>query len=367
MSKSLQINPVFANRLRPLTNDEMAALKANLLRDGCINPIVTWNGVIVDGHNRYDICQSFDIDYRTKPMKFASEDAALAWIDMNQDGRRNETEEERKYRIGKAYNERKVSTIDRAAAGGNAKAAKGHGDPKQNTAVVVGDEYGVSEKTVKRYGKFAEAVDELKPKQRDAILTGSKEPLPKDDGKSQVEQILNRLKQGPATTNQLASIAPNHTCNITNLRKKGHNIVCSGGLYELLDGTYKAENKPSRNGRQKTKESTPEGQKIRREFYERAKKLSDGGYYNYDDIRRVIKRKSKNDAKLFVDQCELCEHVTVLRYTSNRVKTFQFSFDDRPFIAEVRELARRIAKYPHSSREQVEDANKILSRLPEEK
>jgi len=30
--------------------------EANILKNGCYDPIKIWNGTIVDGHNRYEIC-----------------------------------------------------------------------------------------------------------------------------------------------------------------------------------------------------------------------------------------------------------------------------------------------------------------------
>ena len=54
----LQINPEFENMIPGLTDDELSQLEENILAEGSIvNPIVVWNGVIVDGHNRYKIAQ----------------------------------------------------------------------------------------------------------------------------------------------------------------------------------------------------------------------------------------------------------------------------------------------------------------------
>ena len=54
----LQINPEFENMIPDLTDDELSQLEENILVEGrIVNPIVVWNGVIVDGHNRYKIAQ----------------------------------------------------------------------------------------------------------------------------------------------------------------------------------------------------------------------------------------------------------------------------------------------------------------------
>ena len=54
----LQIDKEFAEKIPPLTKEEYEQLEANILADGVvINPLIVWNGVIVDGHNRYRILQ----------------------------------------------------------------------------------------------------------------------------------------------------------------------------------------------------------------------------------------------------------------------------------------------------------------------
>lgn len=55
----LRIDPEFASRIPPLTDDEFKQLEENILADGVvINPIIVWNGVIVDGHNRFQVIQN---------------------------------------------------------------------------------------------------------------------------------------------------------------------------------------------------------------------------------------------------------------------------------------------------------------------
>ena len=52
----LEIDEEFRQLIRPLQKKEFEQLRKNLLKDGCIDPIITWNGIIIDGHNRYRIC-----------------------------------------------------------------------------------------------------------------------------------------------------------------------------------------------------------------------------------------------------------------------------------------------------------------------
>ena len=51
--------------------------------------MVTWNGILVDGHNRYRIAQEYDIDFVTVEKEFADMNAVKEWMINNQFGRRN--------------------------------------------------------------------------------------------------------------------------------------------------------------------------------------------------------------------------------------------------------------------------------------
>ena len=68
-------------------------LEANILEDGCLNPIITWRGIIIDGHNRYNICKKYNMPYNVLEKEFDSRDDVIAWICKNQLGRRNISEE----------------------------------------------------------------------------------------------------------------------------------------------------------------------------------------------------------------------------------------------------------------------------------
>ena len=89
MSRELQIDEEFKNLIPPLSGDEFSRLEKSILAEGVREPIITWNGVIVDGHNRYAICQKHAIEYQNRERQFESRDAAKIWIIENQFGRRN--------------------------------------------------------------------------------------------------------------------------------------------------------------------------------------------------------------------------------------------------------------------------------------
>lgn len=86
---NLKINKEFKELIPPLSKDEYATLEKSILSDGCRDALLVWDEVIVDGHNRYEICQNHGIEFSTKDVEFESVDDAKIWMIDNQKGRRN--------------------------------------------------------------------------------------------------------------------------------------------------------------------------------------------------------------------------------------------------------------------------------------
>jgi hypothetical protein len=87
--KELIINAKFRDLFPPLAEEERTLLENSIRLEGCRDAIITWNNQIVDGHNRYEICNKFGISFNVKEMEFSSEGKALEWMLKNQKGRRN--------------------------------------------------------------------------------------------------------------------------------------------------------------------------------------------------------------------------------------------------------------------------------------
>ena len=87
--QTLTTDPEFQDLIPPLEVDELAQLEANLAADGCREAIVAWDGVIIDGHNRYAICERLGIPYGITEREFNDRAEAVEWIIRNQFGRRN--------------------------------------------------------------------------------------------------------------------------------------------------------------------------------------------------------------------------------------------------------------------------------------
>jgi site-specific DNA-methyltransferase (adenine-specific) len=73
----------------PLSNEEFKQLERNILEEGIREPLITWNGILIDGHNRYRIAQEHDINYETLEKEFENINRVKEWMIHNQFGRRN--------------------------------------------------------------------------------------------------------------------------------------------------------------------------------------------------------------------------------------------------------------------------------------
>ena len=185
MSLHLTIDPEFASIIPPLREEEQKQLEENILADGVvINPLIVWNGVIVDGHNRYRILQQHpELQFTTYEKAFSDRYEAIAWICKNQLGRRNLTLQQFKYLMGHQYK------AEKTAYGGDRKSDTAKSSyqndnliSKEKTCERIANENGVSSASVIRAEHFAMGVDaaeEAVPGIKQEILTGSIKPTEK--------------------------------------------------------------------------------------------------------------------------------------------------------------------------------------------
>jgi len=87
--QDLKIKEEFKKLIPPLSKEEFAQLETNCLNEGIRESIVTWQGFIIDGHNRYEIAQRWGLEFKTEPKQFKSESDVKVWMINNQFGRRN--------------------------------------------------------------------------------------------------------------------------------------------------------------------------------------------------------------------------------------------------------------------------------------
>ena len=85
----IQIKEEFKKLIPALTPEEFKQLENNCMAEGIREKILTWKGFIIDGHNRYEIANRWDLDYETESKHFDSEADVKLWMINNQFGRRN--------------------------------------------------------------------------------------------------------------------------------------------------------------------------------------------------------------------------------------------------------------------------------------
>ena len=174
MSK-LQIDQEFMRLIPPLTEEEYRQLEANILAKGkCENAIMLWDGLIVDGHNRFYICVEHGIEFEMEDIQFASREEAKLWILENQLGRRNLTDAARiELALSKAEILREMAK-ERQSEGGKykgkllTKSSKVDGE-RINVQKTSASEAGVGQGTLQRYEQIK---NEGSPALLEAVKSG---------------------------------------------------------------------------------------------------------------------------------------------------------------------------------------------------
>lgn len=98
------IKDEFKKLIPPLAIEEFNQLEKNIIADGCRDPLLTWNGILIDGHNRYEICTKHGLEFIVVEKDFVDSSAAKLWMIDNQNGRRNLTDGW-KYQLSQAKKE----------------------------------------------------------------------------------------------------------------------------------------------------------------------------------------------------------------------------------------------------------------------
>jgi site-specific DNA-methyltransferase (adenine-specific) len=88
---TLKIDPDFQKLLPILPQETIDGLRKSIQTDGCTDPIIVWKGqgIVIDGHNRLQICTELGIPYAVQEMEFESKEDAAKWIIERQINRRN--------------------------------------------------------------------------------------------------------------------------------------------------------------------------------------------------------------------------------------------------------------------------------------
>ena len=201
----------------PLTPDEFQGLEQSILSEGCRDAIITWNNIIVDGHNRYRICKAHNLPFRKKAITFASRDEARLWMLRNQLSRRNLNDFQRVEMVRKCEDAVKSEAGKRQKStrfGGVGKITPTGGKsdtrenlPKGRATDELGDMAGVSRKTYEHateiIDKAPEAVTNAVRNNELSINAGYE--VTRMDAEKQAE-ISERIEQGEKPSTVISDV-----------------------------------------------------------------------------------------------------------------------------------------------------------------
>jgi hypothetical protein len=156
----IQTDHEFANLCRALTTEEKAQLEGNLKKDGCTDPLKLWGDILLDGHNRLEICTRLNLPFKTEQIDIKDRGDALNWVIANQLGRRNLIPEDVAYLRGKRYEAEKKNPINTQIQDGVVPQRSDQND-QAGTDARLGKEFGVGSATIRRDAVFASAVDKI--------------------------------------------------------------------------------------------------------------------------------------------------------------------------------------------------------------
>ena len=212
---NITIDKEFQTLLAPLTAEEYAGLEQDILDKGCLDTLKIWQGILIDGHNRYTICMRHGVLFDVQELEFDDREDVIEWMIRHQLSRRNQTPEQISYFRGKLY-----AQIKKRGRPNKPDIMSGlYKDVK--TAEELGKEYNVTEKTIRNDADYARAIDtiavEAGEEFKQQILSGEL-PMTKKDvvelAQMPVEERQEIIEQ--VTTGQVETVKEATRAHVAN-------------------------------------------------------------------------------------------------------------------------------------------------------
>jgi hypothetical protein len=147
--QNIIIDEEFKFFLPQLDAETLARLEDELIEHGCRDPLVLWGDILIDGHNRFEICTRLEIPFETVSMEFDFREDVLIWIIKTQLSRRNLTPMQLTHFRGVHY--RADKKVHGSPERFTQNPASGQIDHLQEvTAKRLADKYRVSPRTIRR-------------------------------------------------------------------------------------------------------------------------------------------------------------------------------------------------------------------------
>lgn len=230
--QELKIDVELKDLLPKLDEEKEKLLEEDILKNGCISPIIIWNGYIVDGHHRYKICQKNCLEFKTKEMQFENKQEAMIWAWTTQKARRN-IDDGTLFKIYKTflpYYEKKAKENMLATQNNNKASAFQKSEKQVNTAKELAKQTGVSTDTANKNIQIIKHAPEpiQKAVENNVIsinkgyeMTKKIKELPKENREEEADRLLNeQLSKADKELNKAHRIF----CRMTDAVDKPANI-----------------------------------------------------------------------------------------------------------------------------------------------
>ncbi len=274
----LKIDNEFRDLIPPLTEEEYKGLEESLLTDGFDRtmPIILWKGhdIIVDGHNRYGICQKHGIEFETVEREFESRYDVIKWMLDIQLNRRSPNKKKRTYVIGRRYLVEKNNAGNPNGFSQINQSGKNYHIGK--TAEIIANQLSLTEKTVRNAAEFTSAVDKI------VSVTGCKvNDLLDDKIRGTIEEIKNLATEEISLMRRIIELAITDNTNL--------HLSKINAEKELYDKRFQDIEEQKRQLKiKRDREEAEKLEKLRIEKEEREKQ----------EEERAAKEKAAQEAKL---------------------------------------------------------------------
>jgi len=156
-AQGVTIDEEFQGLLPALDGETYRLLEESILLNGCHAPLKTWNGLLIDGYNRYRICMEHNIPYKVTVMEFGSREEAIIWIIDDLVTKRNLTPIQLSFFRGLHYRaERQL--VSNVGGKNQHSEVVGQKVPQPHTADRLAERYKVNAKTINRDARLANAI-----------------------------------------------------------------------------------------------------------------------------------------------------------------------------------------------------------------
>ncbi|MBI1623591.1 ParB N-terminal domain-containing protein [Comamonas suwonensis] len=201
----LRIDEGLKAYIDPLTADEHESLERSILAEGCRDALVVWDDLLIDGHNRYGICQKHGLPFNTiQATQFKNIDDVHLWMIDQHLGRRSVSDFQRGVL---ALRKREIIAERRAAAAAAVNAAKAS-QPASEEAPWEGDTDPAVAQALASVAKVPdEALDTREALARAARLSAGQVKMIETIQEKAAPEVVAAVKAGELSLNAAAVVA----------------------------------------------------------------------------------------------------------------------------------------------------------------